>query len=207
MSTVTKPPNSICRLCSGNAKLKLSHIFPRFAVKYLKESSSTGYLRGLASGRRVQETRRLNLLCESCEQLLSNDERVFCEQIFIPLHKQNKGSFDYDKWLIRFLVGLHWKVLVAKDTNDKYPDQAEAAYAKSNLSGEHSCSIRDPTTEAVSSICFSRTWLRTRVLPYRQDELVHGKGSRRHPYFQQSWTIWKLCKIATSNELRFHHSS
>jgi hypothetical protein len=99
-------------------------------VKYLRESSSTGYLRELASGKRVQETRRFNLLCESCERLLSNDERVFCEQIFIPVHKQNKGSFDYDKWLIRFLVGLHWKVLVTKDTNDKYPDQAEAAYAK-----------------------------------------------------------------------------
>jgi SEC-C motif len=128
MSTVSKPPNaSICRLCSGNAELKLSHIFPRFAVKYLKESSSTGYLRGLASGKRSQETRRVYLLCENCEQLLSAGEKIFCEQIFLPLHKENKNSFPYDKWLIRFLVGLHWRVLVSK--TDTYPDDAEAAYA------------------------------------------------------------------------------
>jgi hypothetical protein len=129
MSAVSKPSNAgICRLCSSNAELKLSHIFPRFAVKYLKESSSTGYLRGLASGKRSQETRRVYLLCENCEQLLSADEKLFCEQIFLPLHKENRNSFPYDRWLIRFLVGLHWKVLVSK--TDTYPDDAEAAYAK-----------------------------------------------------------------------------
>lgn len=119
-----------CRLCSANAELKLSHVFPRFAVKYLKESSSTGYMRGLVSGKRVQETRRVHLLCEKCEQLLSNDEKPFCEQIFIPLHKGNNSSFSYKNWLIRFLVGLHWKVMVTRDRNDKYPDDAEAAYAQ-----------------------------------------------------------------------------
>jgi len=131
MSAAVKPANwGTCRLCSANAELRLSHVFPRFAVKYLKESSSTGYLRGLASGRRMHETRRINLLCEKCEQLLSSDEKIFCEQIFVPLHKEDKGSFAYDKWLIRFLVGLHWKVMVTRDMNDKYPDSAEAAYAK-----------------------------------------------------------------------------
>jgi hypothetical protein len=129
MSTVSKPPNAgICRLCSREVGLKLSHIFPRFAVKYLKESSFTGYLRRFDSRKRFQETRRVYLLCENCEQLLSADEKLFCEQIFLPLHKENKNSFQYDKWLIRFLVGLHWKVLVSK--TDTFPDDAEAAYAK-----------------------------------------------------------------------------
>src|SRR6266404_4046496 len=129
MSVVSRPPNvRACRLCSAKTELRLGHIFPRFAVRYLKESSSTGYLKGLASGKREQETRRVHLLCESCEQLLSKDEKTFCERIFMPLHKENKNSFTYDKWLSRFLVGLHWKVLVSKA--DTYPDAAEAAYAK-----------------------------------------------------------------------------
>jgi hypothetical protein len=116
----------VCRLCSASAELQYSHVFPRFAVKYLKDSSATPFLRNVVSGKRMQEAQRFHLLCESCEQLLGKDEKAFCEKFFRPLHKHNEGSFQYDKWLLRFLVGLHWKILVTK--RDIYPDYAEAAY-------------------------------------------------------------------------------
>jgi SEC-C motif len=119
-----------CRLCSAKAELQLSHIYPRFAVKYLKESSATGFFKNFTSNERLQESRRVYLLCENCEQVLSKDEKTFCEHIFMPLHKQNQNFFEYGKWLIRFLVGLHWKILVTKDANDTYPEHAEATYAK-----------------------------------------------------------------------------
>jgi hypothetical protein len=59
---------------------------------------------------------------------LSKDEKTFCEKIFIPYHEQGQSVFTYGPWLKRFIIGLHWKVLVTKE--EQYPDYAEAAYAK-----------------------------------------------------------------------------
>jgi hypothetical protein len=117
-----------CKLCGQQKTLQYSHIVPAFAVRWLKETSLTGYLKTLKSKVRVQETKRLYLLCSDCEQILGRDEKTFCEKIFIPYHEQNQQQFEYDEWLRRFIVGLHWKVLVARE--EKYSAEVEAAYAK-----------------------------------------------------------------------------
>jgi hypothetical protein len=117
-----------CKLCGQQKTLRYSHIVPAFAVRWLKETSLTGYLKTLKSKVRVQETRRVYLLCSDCEQILGRDEKTFCEAIFIPYHEQNQQRFEYDGWLRRFIIGLHWKVLVTKE--ETYPAEAEAAYAK-----------------------------------------------------------------------------
>ena len=101
-----------CKLCLQEKELKLSHIIPRFAAKWLKETSLTGYMRGLKSTNRQQETRREYLLCGDCEQLLGRDEREFCQQVFIPYHEAKATLFAYDIWLKRFLIGVHWRVVV-----------------------------------------------------------------------------------------------
>src|SRR3989442_232905 len=77
---------------------------------------------------RVQETKRVYLLCADCEQILGRDEKIFCEKIFIPYHEKNQQRFEYGSWMRRFIVGLHWKVLVTKE--ESYPAEAEATYAK-----------------------------------------------------------------------------
>jgi len=118
----------ICKLCGQHKSLQYSHIIPAFAVRWLKETSLTGYLKTLKSKVRVQETRRVYLLCGDCEQILSRDEKTFCENVFIPYHERNQQQFEYDSWLRRFIVGLHWKVLVTKE--EKYPAGAEAAFGK-----------------------------------------------------------------------------
>jgi hypothetical protein len=122
----------ICKLCGQQKTLQYSHIVPAFAVRWLKQTSLTGYLKSLKSKVRLQETRRIYLLCKECEQILSCDEKLFCENIFIPYHKQNKQQFEYGSWLRRFIVGLHWKVLVAVKS-EKYPPEIEAIYTKAEL--------------------------------------------------------------------------
>src|SRR5713226_7142097 len=118
----------ICKLCEEQKTLQHSHIISAFAVRWLKETSATGYLQSLGSKVHLQETKRLHLLCADCEQLLSKDEKTFSEKIFIPYHEGNQDTFEYGSWLKRFIIGLHWKVLVTKE--DRYPAHAEAAYAK-----------------------------------------------------------------------------
>jgi len=117
-----------CKLCGQQKTLRYSHIVPAFAVRWLKETSLTGYLKTLKSKVRVQETRRVYLLCDDCEQILGRDEKTFCEKIFIPYHELNQQKFEYGPWLRRFIVGLHWKVLVVRE--EKYSTEIEAAYAK-----------------------------------------------------------------------------
>ncbi len=120
--------NGVCKLCGQQKELQYSHIVPAFAVRWLKETSATGYLKSLKSKVRLQETRRVYLLCSDCEQVLSRDEKLFCEKIFIPYHEKSEQQLKYGPWLRRFIVGLHWKVLVVKE--EKYPDEIEALYAK-----------------------------------------------------------------------------
>jgi hypothetical protein len=118
----------VCKLCGQQKELQYSHIVPALAVRWLKETSVTGYLKSLKSKVRLQETQRVYLLCGDCEQVLSRDEKLFCEKIFIPYHERNEQRFEYGPWLQRFIVGLHWKVLVVKE--EKYPTEIEALYAK-----------------------------------------------------------------------------
>ena len=121
----------ICKLCGQQKTLRYSHIVPAFAVRWLKETSVTGYLKTLKSKVRVQETRRVHLLCDDCEQILGRDEKTFCEKLFVPYHEKNQQQFEYESWLRKFIVGLHWKVLVTKE--ETYPAKAEAAYKKAEL--------------------------------------------------------------------------
>jgi hypothetical protein len=118
----------VCKLCGREADLQLGHIFPRFAVKWLKNTSATGFLRDLTSANRRQETTREYFLCSDCEQLLSRDERMFAEQIFVAYHERRESVFKYGPWLRRFLAGLHWKVLVNRELDAPYPENIDKIY-------------------------------------------------------------------------------
>jgi hypothetical protein len=103
-----------CRLCQKEAELQLGHVIPRFAVKWMKQTSATGYFRGVDNPKRAQETTRYHLLCHDCEQILCRDEKMVAEQIFVPYHDHDATTFKYGPWLTRFLAGLHWKVLATR---------------------------------------------------------------------------------------------
>ncbi len=116
-----------CELCGANAPLILSHVIPKFVIKWLKGTSATGYFRSLRTGKRLQEAPRIPLLCSDCEQRLGRHEKQFCERIFLPFQRlPQPRSFEYDEWLLRFLVGIHWRVLA---TDDSLPEEARGIFA------------------------------------------------------------------------------
>ena len=56
-------PKGTCRLCDTESELQLSHILPAFAIRWLRESSGTGHVRGTAAPNlRVQDGEKRHLL-------------------------------------------------------------------------------------------------------------------------------------------------
>ena len=107
-----KAERETCALCNKVATLKRSHIIPRFVSKWLKETSGTGFLRGIEKPKeRKQELPKLPLLCENCEQIFSRSENYFASNIFYPVLNEQKKEIDYDERLLLFIISLSWRTL------------------------------------------------------------------------------------------------
>lgn len=113
-----------CKLCGNKASLQESHILPAFAFRWLKDTGATPYLRtGLAPNRRVQDGHKMPLLCHTCETLFSKDEEEFASVVFRPYLEKGLNAdgeatgaipeFCYKEWLLRFVISVHWRVLVS----------------------------------------------------------------------------------------------
>lgn len=101
-----------CALCLAERELRESHIIPKFVFKYLKRTSATGYLRfGTQPNRRVQDGRKVPMLCEECEQRFSTLEKYFAETLFEPYTADRSAVLPYDARLLKFAASLSWRVL------------------------------------------------------------------------------------------------
>lgn len=99
-----------CKLCSREADIFESHIIPKFATDWIKETSATGYLRQATHpDLRIQDGIKTKLLCAECEELFSRLEKRFAEDLFIPFLEKGQTSFEYDDWLLSFGVSLAWR--------------------------------------------------------------------------------------------------
>ena len=104
---------SICALCKQEKELKNSHIIPRFVSKWLKDTSATGLLRGVVEpDERIQDFRRIPLLCGDCENRLSDLETYFASEFFYPYLKTKAKNFKYDIRLVKFVISLSWRTLL-----------------------------------------------------------------------------------------------
>jgi hypothetical protein len=103
-----------CRLCLEERELQRSHIIPDFVGRWLKDSSATGFLRYSGSpNRRYQDTERLHLLCDACEQRLSVWERTFQREIFTKLTDGSwQPPYPYGPWLLLLGVSLCWRAVL-----------------------------------------------------------------------------------------------
>lgn len=107
----------VCRLCQANRELRESHVIPKFVTRYLKSTSATGYLRGAEDPNlRLQDSKKVKLLCDSCEQLLSGWEREFKNSIFDKIQSSDFGEIEYGPWMLKFVVSISWRVLVVEQT-------------------------------------------------------------------------------------------
>lgn len=101
-----------CALCKKFPTREESHIIPSFVIRWLKKTSATGYLRGTEEpNKRMQDGRKYPLLCENCEDLFSEDERMFASKVFHPSVEDMPKRFQYDEFFLRFAVSLVWRAL------------------------------------------------------------------------------------------------
>lgn len=104
-----------CYLCLQGEIREIGHIIPKFAFKWLKESSPTGFFRGTSNpNKREQDGWKQFLLCPRCEDRLSSWENIFAKRVFHRVHRGRLYDlkFDYDDWLLKFAVSLSWRALL-----------------------------------------------------------------------------------------------
>jgi len=109
-----------------------SHIVPKFVLKWLKTTSATGFMYSPENPNlRVQNAKRVALLCAKCENMFSKLEHYFAEYIFYPRHDEGIDNFPYEESLLRFVTSLSWRLLhvdlrylVNKTSVSQYGEQA-----------------------------------------------------------------------------------
>lgn len=102
----------ICKLCDERKDLRESHVIPSFVYKWIKDSSGSGYLRfGETPNKRVQDGLKYYWLCDNCEGIFSEWERLFANNVFHPTVEGNAGKKAYSDWLLKFCVSVSWRVL------------------------------------------------------------------------------------------------
>ena len=78
---------SACALCQDKSELELSHIIPKFVLRYLKETSA-GFLRSAENPNTVvQDGEKHYMLCGKCEDLFSKYERSLRIIYFMHISK------------------------------------------------------------------------------------------------------------------------
>ena len=102
-----------CALCKSDKPLVESHIIPKFVSDRIKNNSPTGYLRypRLGINLRVQDSNKIKMLCDDCEQRFSEAEKNFAEKVFEPYHESGTTSFAYGPWLSYFISSVNWRTL------------------------------------------------------------------------------------------------
>lgn len=100
-----------CALCRQVKELELSHIVPKFVIRYLKKTS-VGAIRNMENPDRVvQDGEKHCLLCGDCEDLFSTYETKFANSFFHPYMKDNQKEFYYDYEIYYFLTSVSWRSL------------------------------------------------------------------------------------------------
>lgn len=103
----------ICRLFEREENLQNSHIFPKFAINYTKNTGSK-YMRSfLEPNRRMQDGLKNYLLSWEAEQLFSKSENWFAKNIFRP-YLSGKIELKYNHNLYYFSVSFLWRILISE---------------------------------------------------------------------------------------------
>ena len=114
-----------CALCHEEAPLHESHIIPRFAVKWLKESDLTRYLRRIDQPNlRSQDGMKPKLLCTNCEKKFSRWEKSVREEVFAPVVAGDPCDSYSDKTALCAL-SIAWRtgVFIARErVEEKEPE-------------------------------------------------------------------------------------
>lgn len=132
---------SSCLYCKNHDAIENSHIIPKFVTDWVKDTSSTGYLRSISNpNKREQDGEKKPILCTTCEQFFGNFENIYKKNLFSlianyrkPLPKVLEIS-ENDK---KFMLTLIWRQIIRLlhfDAHDKiYPHELEFLEKKADL--------------------------------------------------------------------------
>lgn len=116
-----------CKLCEKESDLQKSHLYPKFVIKWLKDTSMNGFLRNSAQiNRRRQDGPKFKWFCLSCEQILSNAEKLFSEKVFQPyVAAVESGEYStifpetlHGDYILRFAIGLQLRSTLATEKSE-----------------------------------------------------------------------------------------
>jgi hypothetical protein len=116
----------LCKLCRNNQAISGSHIISQFVSEWIKEAPHAGggliYLNN--PNPRQQDTTKMPLLCQICEERFAAWENCFKQEVFLPFNSKRKPGrdsslkrrqgFAYSDWLLYFATSLTWRIAVTQ---------------------------------------------------------------------------------------------
>lgn len=110
-----------CALSGIEDDLQLSHIYPKFVIKYLRGTSNNGRLRSYDNVNLIrQDGLKKYLLSRESEQRFSVAETWFANNIFHPVTRDGLKNFSYDSHLYYFIISVLWRALQVELTKNVY---------------------------------------------------------------------------------------
>lgn len=101
-----------CALTQKETDLRNSHIYPKFAIEWMKTIGSK-YLRSYVEpNKRQQDGYKVYLLSEEAEQLFSKREKWFSENVFHKYLTNISSEIKYNENLFYFAISFLWRILV-----------------------------------------------------------------------------------------------
>lgn len=104
----------LCKLCKKEEQLKLSHIFSRFIVMWLRETGTGKFRNPELPNKREQDGPKEYLLCLKCENLFGVRENYFRNVVFFPYLEKECRFFKSTEELNYFVVSILWRILVTE---------------------------------------------------------------------------------------------
>lgn len=102
----------ICKLCHKEKELKLSHIFPRFIVVWLRNTGTGNFRNPQFPNRREQDGPKKYMLCHDCENQLSISENYFRQNVFYPIINSNIEKITITQQIVDFVISILWRILI-----------------------------------------------------------------------------------------------
>lgn len=118
---MAKSQIGICALTGERCELQESHIYPKFAYKYLKQTGGNRFRTVGNPNKALQDGLKKTLLGKWAELEFSKREKWFAENIFTPFVNGQlaNSKVKYDEKLYYFCVSLLWRVLIFTKENIK----------------------------------------------------------------------------------------
>lgn len=124
---------NLCALCRASDELRMSHVVPKFAHRWLKTSSPGGIRSGDDINRRIQDGWKERMLCDACEGRIQKYETSFANGVFHRITKRDippSGVLPYGPWALKFAVSVSWRALVSMERAGlEFPSQVQRRLA------------------------------------------------------------------------------